>query len=111
MILIIWSLNKTLPQNSKNPKKPQNPKDPVGLRPPHHKASVSPSYGRWLEVSSILQIVELGFEAFALSIIVSANLTFNELGLRKIPYKPISIIFGNNWSAQSQKLKFQINEI
>jgi hypothetical protein len=46
-----------------------------------------------------------------LSFLISAKLTFNELGWRKIPYKPFSIIFGNNWSTQSQKLKFQINEI
>jgi hypothetical protein len=64
------------PQNLENPKtqksrKPQNPKTPrtqsaFGLLT--IKDQSRPSYGRKPEVSSILEIVEMGFEAFTLFI-------------------------------------------
>jgi hypothetical protein len=79
--------------------KPQNPKTPKTPRTQSAfglltiKDQSRPSYGRRPEVSIILEIVELGFEAFAHSIIFNlSKLTFQELGRRKIPYKPFSII-------------------
>jgi hypothetical protein len=63
-------------ENLKNPTNPKNPKTPrtqsaFGLLTIKHQSR--PSYGIRPEVSSILEIVELGFEAFALSFIFNLS--------------------------------------
>jgi hypothetical protein len=70
---INWSID-----NPKNPflENPNNPKTPrtqsaFGLLTIKHQSR--PSYGRRPEVSSILENVELGFKAFALSIIFNLS--------------------------------------
>jgi hypothetical protein len=63
-------------------------------------------------VNSILEIVELGFEAFALSYHFQSQPSLPLMSLvgERFPTNPFSIIFINNWSTQSQKLKLKFNE-
>jgi hypothetical protein len=58
------------PQKLQNPKntKPQTPKTQSAFGLLTIKDQIRASYGRRPEKSSVLDIVELGFEAFALSI-------------------------------------------
>jgi hypothetical protein len=70
------SLNYLKPQKPQNPKTPKNPKTPrtqsaFGLLT--IKDQLRASYGRRPEKSSVLDFVELGFEAFALSIFLSRS--------------------------------------
>jgi hypothetical protein len=71
------------PQKPQKPQTPQNPKtrtqSAFGLLT--IKDQLRASYGRRPEKSSVLDFVELGFEAFALSIfLISVKLAYNELG-------------------------------
>jgi hypothetical protein len=73
---IPWVLIIVLSENPKKITPPKNPKTPrtqsaFGLLTIKHQSR--PSYGIRPEVSSILEIVELGFEAFALSIIFNLS--------------------------------------
>jgi hypothetical protein len=61
------------PQNLENPKKPQTPRTQSAFGLLTIKDQSCASYGRMPEVSSVLDFVELGFEAFALSIFLSRS--------------------------------------
>ena len=61
------------PQKTPNTPRPQNPKTPSAFGLLTIKDQLRASYGRRPEKSSVLDFVELGFEAFALSIFLSRS--------------------------------------